>query len=154
MLVGSQVARFNTAPSPRVFSMEHAENALEFAEGYDYIADPWQAEVVRAWLADDRLASTWGLSVPRQNGKNGALEVVELYLMVALNMKILHTSHLLSSARKAFKRLMHFFGTKVNDPHAKFPELNALVKEIRKTNGQEAIELHTFDLMWSFTAAT
>lgn len=38
MLVGSQVARFNTAPSPRVFSMEHAENALEFAEGYDYIA--------------------------------------------------------------------------------------------------------------------
>jgi len=125
--------------------MEHAENALEFAEGYDYIADPWQAEVVRAWLRTDDagwVASTWGLSVPRQNGKNGALEIVELYLMVALNMKILHTSHLLSSARKAFKRLMHFFGTRVNDPHAKFPELNALVKEIRKTNGQEAIELH------------
>ena len=145
MLVGSQVARFNTAPSPRGYSMEHAENALEFAEGYDYIADPWQAEVVRAWLRTDDagwVASTWGLSVPRQNGKNGALEIVELYLMVALNMKILHTSHLLSSARKAFKRLMHFFGTRVNDPHAKFPELNALVKEIRKTNGQEAIELH------------
>lgn len=51
-------------------------------------------------------------------------------------MKILHTSHL-SSARKAFKRLMHFFGTKVND----------LVKEIRKTNGQEAIELHTGGLI-------
>jgi hypothetical protein len=145
VLIGSQIARFNTAPSPRGYSMEHAENALEFAEGYDYIADPWQAEVVRAWLRTDDagwVASTWGLSVPRQNGKNGALEIVELYLMVALNMKILHTSHLLSSARKAFKRLMHFFGTKVNDPHAKFPELNALVKEIRKTNGQEAIELH------------
>ena len=145
MLTGSQVARFNTAPMPRGCSMEHAENALEFAEGYNYIADPWQAEVVRAWLRTDGtgwVSSTWGLSVPRQNGKNGALEIVELYLMVALNLKILHTSHLLGSARKAFKRLMHFFGTKVNDPHAKFPELNALVKEIRKTNGQEAIELH------------
>lgn len=145
MLTGSQVARFNTAPSPRGCSMEHAENALEFAEGYNYIADPWQAEVVRAWLRTDStgwVSSTWGLSVPRQNGKNGALEIVELYLMVALNLKILHTSHLLGSARKAFKRLMHFFGTKVNDPHAKFPELNALVKEIRKTNGQEAIELY------------
>lgn len=150
MLIGSQVARFNTAPSPRGYSMEHAENALEFAEGYNYVADPWQAEVVRAWLRTDAegwVASTWGLSVPRQNGKNGALEVVELYLMVALNMKILHTSHLLGSARKAFKRLMHFFGTKVDDPHAKFPELNALVKEIRRTNGQEAIELHAGGLI-------
>jgi hypothetical protein len=150
VLIGSQVARFNTAPSPRGYSMEHAENALEFAEGYDYVVDPWQTEAVRAWLRTDDagwLSSTWGLSAPRQNGKNGALEVVELYLMVALNMKILHTSHLLSSARKAFKRLMHFFGTKVNDPHAKFPELNALVKEIRKTNGQEAIELHAGGLI-------
>ena len=125
--------------------MEHAENALEFAEGYQYVVDPWQADVVRAWLRTDDagwISSTWGLSAPRQNGKNGALEVVELYLMVALNMKILHTSHLLSSARKASKRLMHFFGSKVNDPHAKFPEPTALVKEIRKTSGQEAIELH------------
>ncbi|QCB97128.1 hypothetical protein E5206_09445 [Arthrobacter sp. PAMC25564] len=144
MLIGSQIARFNTAPSPRGYSMVHADRALEFAEGYNHIADPWQAEAVRAWLRTDDsgwCSSTWGLSVPRQNGKNGALEIVELYLMVALNLKILHTSHLLSSARKAFKRLMHFFGTKVNDPYAKFPELNALVKEIRKTNGQEAIEL-------------
>lgn len=150
MLIGSQVARFNTAPSPRGYSREHAENALEFAAGYDYVADPWQAEVVRAWLRTDSagwVSSTWGLSVPRQNGKNGALEIVELYLMVALNLKILHTSHLLGSARKAFKRLMHFFGTKKDDPHAKFPELNALVKEIRKTNGQEAIELHTGGLI-------
>ena len=146
MLTGSQVARFNTAPSPRGYSIEHATAALQLAEGYGLKADPWQAEIVRAWLRTGRLgmwcSSTWGASAPRQNGKNGALEVVELYLMVELNLKILHTSHLLGSARKAFKRLMYFFGTKVDDPHAKFPELNALVKEIRKTNGQEAIELY------------
>lgn len=145
MLVGSQVARFNTAPAPRGYSVKHATAALQLAEGYGLTADPWQGEIVRAWLRTTRLdmwcASTWGTSVPRQNGKNGALEIVELYMMVELNLKILHTSHLLGSARKAFKRLMYFFGTKVNDPHAKFPELNALVLEIRKTNGQEAIEL-------------
>lgn len=146
MLTGSQVARFNTSPAPRGCSVEHAVNALELAEGYGLVADPWQADIVRSWLRTGRngkwCASTWGCSAPRQNGKNGGLEIVELYLMVALNLKILHTSHLLGSARKAFKRLMHFFGTKVDDSHAKFPELNALVKEIRKTNGQEAIELH------------
>lgn len=151
MLVGSQVARYNTAPSPRGYSLEHADLALELAKGYQFIPDPWQETVVRAWLRTEKsgewCASTWAVSVARQNGKNGALEVVELYCMVVLNLKILHTSHLLGSARKAFKRLMHFFGSKVNDPHAKFPELNALVKEIRKTNGQEAIELHTGGLI-------
>jgi hypothetical protein len=145
VLTGSQVARFNTSPSPRGYSITHATAALQLAEGYGLVADPWQADIVRSWLRTDRLgmwcASTWGASAPRQNGKNGALEIVELYLMVELNLKILHTSHLLGSARKAFKRLMYFFGTKKEDPHAKFPELNALVLEIRKTNGQEAIEL-------------
>lgn len=150
MLIGSQVARFNTAPSPRGYSTHHADLALEFAAGYGLVADPWQSVFVKAWLRTDKsgwCASTWGISVARQNGKNGGLEIVELYLMVALNLKILHTSHLLSSARKAFKRLMHFFGSQKNDPHAKFPELNALVKEIRKTNGQEAIELHNGGLI-------
>lgn len=144
-LTGSQDARFNTAPCPRGYSMEHAENAIELAAGYGLILDPWQQDVVRAWLRTGKdglwCSSTWAVSVSRQNGKNGSLEVVELYLMVFLGLKILHTSHLLGSARKAFKRLMHFFGRKVNDPNARFPELNALVVEVRKTNGQEAIEL-------------
>lgn len=101
--------------------------------------------VVRAWLRTTMTgrwcAGTWGISVPRQNGKNGGLEAVELYMLVQLGLKILHTSHLLSSARKAFKRLLQFFGQKVGDPNARFPELNAMVVEIRKTNGQEAIVL-------------
>ena len=55
----------------------------------------------------------------------------------------LHTAHEVKTTRKAFKRLKHFFGEIVNDPNAKFPELNALVTEIRSTNGQEAIYLST-----------
>jgi len=126
-------------------SLVHAEACIDLAESYGLTLDEWQKNTVRAWLRitpeGKWCASTWGLSVARQNGKNGALEAVELYLMVMLGHKVLHTSHLLTSARKAFKRLMHFFGRKVNDPNALYPELNAMVVEIRKTNGQEAIEL-------------
>jgi hypothetical protein len=65
--------------------------------------------------------------VPRQNGKNALIEVRELFGMVGRGEKFLHTAHEVKTARKAFKRLQHFFGTKPDDPGAKFPELNALV---------------------------
>lgn len=145
-MIGSQDARFYISPTPRGYSCDHAEAAIDLAQSYGLTLDEWQAKVVRAWLRTTTTgkwcAGTWGISVPRQNGKNGALEAVELYLMVVLGLKILHTSHLLPSARKAFKRLMSFFGQKVDDQNARFPELNAMVVEIRKTNGQEAIVLN------------
>jgi len=143
--VGNQSARYQISPKCKNVSLVHAEACIELAEAYGLVLDDWQANAVRIWFRMTEegrwAASTWGLSVARQNGKNGALEAVELYLMVVLGFKILHTSHLLTSARKAFKRLMSFFGRKVNDHNAPFPELNAMVVEIRKTNGQEAIEL-------------
>lgn len=76
--------------------------------------------------------------MPRQNGKNGILEVVELYFIVGLGLKILHTAHEVKTARKAFLRLCSFF-----ENERKYPELAALVAEngIRRTNGQEAIVL-------------
>lgn len=79
--------------------------------------------------------------MPRQNGKNGALEIRELFGAVGLGEKILHTAHEVKTAQKHFRRLKHFFGSKKNDPKAKFPELNSLVDELRNVNGQEAIFL-------------
>ncbi|NKV19207.1 hypothetical protein GS913_06425 [Rhodococcus hoagii] len=119
--------------------------AAQFAARYGLVLDPWQRLVLDDWLGF-RLDMKWsssrcGLSVPRQNGKNGVLEVRELFGMVGLGERILHTAHEVKTARKAFKRLQHFFGSEKNDPDAKFPELNALVEEIRSTNGQEAIVL-------------
>lgn len=96
------------------------------------------------WLGekDGRWSSlTCGLSVPRQNGKNALIEVRELFGMVGRGERILHTAHEVKTARKAFKRLQHFFGTMKADPAAKYPELNALVTEVRNVNGQEAIFL-------------
>lgn len=84
---------------------------------------------------------TCGLSVPRQNGKNALLEIRELFGMVGLGEKILHTAHEVKTAQKHFRRLKYFFGQQANDPAAVYPELNSLVQQIRSVNGQEAIFL-------------
>lgn len=150
-LRGSQLPRYDTAPAPKGFTVEDADFAVAFAAAYGLTADPWQETVCRSWMRRNRkglwCSSTWGVSVPRQNGKNGSLEIVELYGTVALGLKFLHTAHEIKTARKAFKRIKFFFGERANDPTAKFPELNALVKEVRNTNGQEAVELHNGGLI-------
>lgn len=121
------------------------EDAVFFAAAYGLVADLWQADVVDDWLGRTRTgaysATLCGLCVGRQNGKNGSIEIRELFGMVELAEKFLHTAHEVKTARKAFKRLKYFFGEKANDPNARFPELNALVAEVRNTNGQEAIVL-------------
>lgn len=141
----NQTPRYCIVPPLEGASTRDGDAAINMAAGYGLTLDPWQANMVRSWMRTDSnrrwCATTWGISVPRQNGKNGGLEAVEMYLMAVRGYKILHTAHLLGTARKAFKRLMYFFGREVNDPAANFPELNALVVEVRKTNGQEAIEL-------------
>lgn len=106
--------------------------------------DDWQKLILDDWLAESRgkwASLTCGLSVPRQNGKNGVLEIREIFGMVGLGEKFLHTAHEVKTAQKHFRRLKYFFGTKANDPGAQFPELNALVTQVRSVNGQEAIFL-------------
>lgn len=126
---------------------DDGDDAIFLASEYGLVPDdPWQTEIVRGWLTRRKEDCRWthprsGIAVPRQNGKNGALEVRELFGLVVLGEAILHTAHQIKTSRKAFKRLKHFFGECENDPDAKFPELNALVSEVRNTNGQEAIVL-------------
>lgn len=106
--------------------------------------DEWQRFVLDDWLAQHRgkwSALTCGLAVPRQNGKNALLEVREIFGMVGLGERILHTAHEVKTAQKHFRRLKHFFGNSKNDPGARYPELNALVETVRSVNGQEAIIL-------------
>jgi hypothetical protein len=118
-----------------------ADDAIALGADYGLKPDPWQETVLRDWLARRRdgkwAASKCGLAVPRQNGKNAAIEVRELFGMVVLGEKWLHTAHEVKTARKAFLRLASFF-----ENGRKYPELVELVAEVRKTNGQEAIVLH------------
>ena len=121
--------------------VSEGEDAAFLALSYGLTPDEWQSlavDDVLAVRADGRwVSSRVGWSVPRQNGKNAALEIIELYKMVVLGRRILHTAHEVKTARKAFLRLLGFF-----DNPRKYPELAALVREIRRTNGQEAIYLH------------
>lgn len=143
---GSQEPTFTIAPVPGDgFESLDGEDAVRFAARFGLVLDPWQTELCTLWMrrgVDGKwCAGTWGISVPRQNGKNAALEAVELYGMVVLRQRFLHTAHEMKTAQKAFRRLKHFFGEKRDDPHARFPELNQLVAEVRNTKTQEAIIL-------------
>src|SRR6185437_12287703 len=135
-LLGVQTPRVSLAPAA---GSNEADDAIFLADSYGLTADPWQELVLRHWLGmvgGKWAATRCGLSVPRQNGKNGILEIRELYGLVVRGEKFLHTAHEVKTARKAFIRLLSFF-----DNPRQFPELADMVSEIRKTNGQEAIVL-------------
>jgi hypothetical protein len=142
--LGSVALRGVQVPSvslvPRAADTTEAVDAADLAGGYGLVADEWQALVLEGWLGlrrDGKWSSPrCGLAVPRQNGKNGILEIRELYGLVLRGEKFLHTAHEVKTARKAFARLLSFF-----DNERVFPELAALVTEVRRTNGQEAIYL-------------
>lgn len=116
------------------------DDATFLSSQYGLTPDPWQEDVLDSWLgrrADGRWsAATCGLAVPRQNGKNGIIEIRELYGVTILGEKFLHTAHEVKTARKAFIRIAGFF-----ENEREYPELARMVREIRKTNGQEAIIL-------------
>src|SRR5205085_6395080 len=124
-----------TPPKPRVRWAElnlkavtnDVDDAVFLSSAYRLIPDDWQTPILSDWLSRRR-DGKWcygrcGLAVPRQNGKNGVIEIRELWGMVVLGEAILHAAHEVKTTRKAFKRLQHFFGKKANDPDARFPDL-------------------------------
>ena len=137
MRTGTQEPRIRIEPEA---ARTDGPMASELVGAYGYELDPWQRDVLASWLARDETdsfaATSCGLAVPRQNGKNALLEARELYGLVTTGEKFLHTAHEVKTARKAFMRLAGFFE---ND--REFPELAEMVRFIRRTNGQECIEL-------------
>lgn len=75
-----------------------------------YELDDWQKWCIQGILSEDRLANLCALVclllVPRQNGKNVVLEVVELYALFVLDLKyILHSAHLTETSADHMARL-------------------------------------------------
>lgn len=100
---------------------------------------PWQRSVIDDLCSRDgrdRPAyATAGLSVPRQNGKNAVLEAFELYEVAVAGWHVLHTAHRVKTTKRSFQRLVRYFTDK------RHPEMSRLVRNIRYTNGEEAIHL-------------
>ena len=123
---------------PRFHTTE-ADDAAFLAEGYGLKPDPWQKLFLDHAMGRDakgRMTCTQAcLSVPRQNGKNAIIEMVELYQMIVLGRRILHTAHEVKTARAAFLRIAGFFES------AEYPELQEMVDFIRRANGQEEVRL-------------
>ena len=133
---GNQEPRIKVEPH-RIMT-DGADAALLMAT-YGVELDPWQQIVIDSWLGRDEKGSynvtSAGLSLPRQNGKNVCLEAREFYGMVINGEKVLHTAHQVRTSKKSFRRLAAMFTDK------RHPEITDLVKNIRYTNGEEAIEL-------------
>lgn len=119
--------------------------AVAMADAYGLHPHPWQRTVLNDWLAlnDDGklLNSLCVLPVPRQNGKTGACDPRETWGLVHRGEAILHTAQEYQTAKKAFDRLRDKFGDRKNDPHAKYPELNALVKRYTTSANQMVLDL-------------
>ena len=133
---GSQEPRIQIEPQ-RVAS-DGTDAALLMSE-YGCTLDPWQQLVIDCWLGRDPdgkySVTSAGLSLPRQNGKNVCLECREFYGLVVNGERILHTAHQVRTSKKSFRRLAAMFTDK------RHPEVTDIVKNIRYTNGEEAIEL-------------
>ena len=135
-MTGSQEPRLRVEP-PRAGT--EGDAAAMLMEGYAVPLDPWQRSVLDCWLGVDELGRnatvSAGLSVPRQNGKNVCLEAREFYGLVIRGERILHTAHQVRTSKKSFRRLAAIFTDR------RHPEIMDLVRQIRYTNGEEAIEL-------------
>lgn len=138
-VIGAQVPRLRVADS--IGSLDDGVDADRLMAAHGMTLDDWQALVLDDWLATGAdgswVHSRCGLSVPRQNGKNGALEGREVYGMAVIGERFLHSAHEVKTSRKAFRRLLGYF-----DDRRHYPELADMVADIRRTNGQEAIFLH------------
>lgn len=120
--------------------------AVEMANIYGLPPHPWQRTVLNDWLAIDDdgklLNSLCVLAVPRQNGKTGCCDPRETWGLMRRGEWILHTAQEYQTAQKAFDRLRAKFGTRKNDPLAKYPELNALVKRYTTSANQMVLDLN------------
>lgn len=112
-----------------------AEDAIAFGERFGIFLDDWQKWLVRAILAETAGGFAAALQVliliPRQNGKNGVLEVVQLYCLYVLQLPCqIHSAHLADTAAKHMARLKSVIESN--------PELDEIT-QIYEANGKEKI---------------
>lgn len=136
--LGVQEPRLLVAPPADLTAT--ADDIRDLADAYGLILDPWQHNLSVAFMGerpDGRWASpVCGISVPRQNGKNGWVEARELAGLLLFGERlIIHSAHEVKTALEAFRRVRSFFEN--------YDDLRKMVKAIRTTNGDEGIELLT-----------
>lgn len=139
---GRQRPRILTVPSTRLSSA--GQEAVDLAARAGLRLDPWQQFVLDQGMSE-RADGNWAafecaVNVPRQNGKGGIIEARELWgLFIGGEQLILHSAHEFKTAKNAFKRIEALI--------RRCPDLHKRVKNYRYTVGEEAIELHTGQIL-------
>ncbi len=136
--LGHQAPRITTVPATRLSSS--GQEAIELAALAGLNLDPWQQHVLDLGLSE-REDGRWAafevaVNVPRQNGKGGIIEARQLAGLFLLGEKlILHSAHEFKTSIVAFKRIEQLI--------MGCPDLRKRVLRVRRTTGEEAIELVT-----------
>jgi hypothetical protein len=85
-------------------------DATELAARNGLLLDEWQESVLDGAMSyrvdGSPAADKIGLIVARQNGKNAVLEARELYGLTVQGEWIIHTSHLFTTTKESFNRLL------------------------------------------------
>ncbi|MCX5201054.1 terminase [Streptomyces sp. NBC_00237] len=134
---GVQEPRLTTVPP---FVSSSGQEAIELAAVAGLELDPWQQHVLHVGLGE-RADGTWSafetcVNVPRQNGKGAIIEARELAGLFLLGEKlIIHSAHEFKTAIVGFKRIEQLI--------MNCDDLRKRVARVRRTTGEEAIELLT-----------
>lgn len=117
--------------------------AIEFAASVGYVLDDWQSWLVR-WAFVRRADGLWSardycIEVPRQNGKNIVLEVIEIVALFALDEDlVIHSAHRTDVSHEHFLSLKAHI-EETPDLMAQMP--NRPNNGFITANGKESIEL-------------
>lgn len=116
------------------FKKSDGKKAIELYKKTKREIYPWQETIVNRILAknEDGLwtHSKFGYSVPRQNGKNEIVAIVELYALHQ-GLRVIHTAHRTSTSHKAWERLCAL----LDESNTEYDSL--------KASGREMVELPT-----------
>ncbi len=133
---GTMAPRFSHVPEGVTDAA--GREAIELGESVGIVLDEWQQQVLlgaQVERADHRWAATEvGVVVPRQNGKNGILQVRETAGLVLYGERLqTHTAHRFDTALEHYRLMRDLF--------TNWDDLRRLVKKIPEGNGAESIEL-------------
>lgn len=136
-VVGGRAPRIVSVPG---YARSLGHEALEVAEAFGIVPDPWQRETVID-ACGVRPDGKWaafevGLNVPRQNGKGGIIEIRELAGVFAWGERlIIHSAHEFATSMEAFLRMEEIL--------AGTPEYAAQVSSVSRSHGSEGFIFKT-----------
>lgn len=87
----------------------YGNDAIDLYNQTTRTAMEWQENILRDLFAYNEenlwVHTKFGYSIPRRNGKNEVVAIAELYALVKLGIKVLHTAHRTTTGHTAWERL-------------------------------------------------